>query len=198
VISGAFPPSSGQVLFGGRDITGHPPHKISRLGVARKFQVPGIYPTLSVAENVEVPLVGTRGRRARDSNAGHDSSSICALLRQFGLERYAQQPAGSLAHGLKQWLEIAMLLASEPRLILLDEPTAGMSAAETTATVELIRRIQRERGVAVLVIEHDMNFVRQLDCSVVVMLRGAVLFEGTYTQMRGHPEVREAYLGHAA
>jgi urea transport system ATP-binding protein len=194
VISGAFRPSSGQVLFDGRDITGRPPHVVSRLGVARKFQVPGIYPTLSVAENLEVPAVGARHRRA----GAAEVPGTAALLRQFALERHAQQAAGTLAHGLKQWLEIAMLLAAQPRLVLLDEPTAGMSAAETSATVDLIRRIQRERDIAVLVIEHDMDFVRQLDCPVIVMLRGAVLFQGSYAQMRGHPEVREAYLGHAA
>ena len=91
-----------------------------------------------------------------------------------------------------------MLESAEAQLLLLDEPTAGMSAAETTATVELIRRLQRERAAAVLVIEHDMSFVRALGCPVVVMLRGTVLFEGSYDQVHAHPEVREAYPGHAA
>ncbi len=193
VITGAFPPDAGRVALDGREITGLPPHVIARGGVARKFQVPGIYPTLSVAENLEVPLRAARGRRSARALQG-----MGELLREFGLERYRTEPAGTLAHGLKQWLEIAMLIACAPRLLLLDEPTAGMSGAETSATVALIRRIQRERGVAVLVIEHDMNFVRELDCPVVVMLRGAVLFEGTYDDVRRHPEVREAYLGQAA
>jgi ABC-type uncharacterized transport system ATPase subunit len=118
--------------------------------------------------------------------------------RRFGLERDAARPAGALAHGQKQWLEIAMLLAADARLLLLDEPTAGMTAGETSATVELIRRICDEHGAAVLVIEHDMGFVRQLDCPVSVMIRGAVRYAGSYAEIQAHPEVREAYLGQAA
>jgi urea transport system ATP-binding protein len=201
LISGAFAPSSGQILFEGREITGRPPHYISRLGIARKFQVPGLYPSLSVAENLEVPLLSTRrgaGPLALLRAGRRSAGPMRDLLDRFGLTRFASSAAGTLPHGLKQWLEIAMLLGAEPRLILLDEPTAGMSAAETSATVDLIRRIRQERGVGVLVIEHDMSFVRQLAAPVVVMLRGRVLFEGSYRDMQAHPEVREAYLGQAA
>jgi urea transport system ATP-binding protein len=201
LVTGALAPSAGRILFCGEEITGRPPHEISRLGIARKFQVPGLYPSLSVAENLEVPLLSARaaaGPLALLRPARRGAQDMRELLDQFGLARFAARPAGTLPHGLKQWLEIAMLLACGPRLILLDEPTAGMSAAETTATVELIRRIQSERGVAVLVIEHDMSFVRQLAAPVVVMLRGSVLFEGSYQDIQAHPEVREAYLGQAA
>lgn len=199
IVTGAFAPSAGHVLFCGRDITAWPPHRISRLGIARKFQVPGIYPTLSVAENLEIALLGRRGggTRALLRSAGR-SHRIGALFEQFDLARDALRPAGELAHGRKQWLEIAMLLAAEARLLLLDEPTAGMTAAETAATVALMRDIQARHGVSVLVIEHDMNFVRLLDCPVSVMIRGTVRFAGSYREVQAHPEVREAYLGHAA
>jgi urea transport system ATP-binding protein len=201
VVSGAFAPTSGKVLWRGRDITGLPPHRISRLGVVRKFQVPGIYSTLSVAENLEIPALG-RAAAAHPLGLLRDSpeSSVqmSELVPGLQLPQQAQRRAGALAHGLKQWLEIAMLVRAQGQLLLLDEPTAGMSAAETSASVELIRRIQREQGVALLVIEHDMNFVRQLDCPVIVMLRGNVLLEGSYAQAQADPRVREAYLGYAA
>jgi urea transport system ATP-binding protein len=188
VITGAFPPTAGRVVFAGQDVTGWPPHRISRLGVARKFQVPGIYPTLSVVENLEIPLRAAATRRL----------GLRELLERFGLAAHAARPAGALPHGQKQWLEIAMLVAADARLLLLDEPTAGMSDAETTATAELIRRLHREQGAAVLVIEHDMNFVRALDCPVVCMIRGAVHCAGSYAQVQADPRVREAYLGQAA
>jgi urea ABC transporter ATP-binding protein UrtD len=200
VISGAFRPDAGAVRFAGADITGARPHRIARLGVARKFQVPGIYPNLTVAENLEVPLVAGAGRRsplgllrrAATMASGRD------LLARFGLAELATRPAGALAHGQKQWLEIAMLLAGEVRLLLLDEPTAGMTMGETAATADLIRSIQAERGVALLVIEHDMSFVERLDCPVVVMMRGAVVGEGSYPEVQSDPAVRAAYLGQAA
>jgi urea transport system ATP-binding protein len=199
VITGAFRPTSGTVRFAGREITGLRPHQISRLGIARKFQVPGIYPSLTVAENLEVPLVAARARHgplgllrgAARRDAGRD------LLARFRLAAHAAEPAGVLAHGQKQWLEIAMLLAGEARLLLLDEPTAGMTVAETARTADLIREIHAQTGVAVLIIEHDMSFVQRLECPVVVMMRGAVLREGSYQEIQHDPAVREAYLGQA-
>jgi ABC-type uncharacterized transport system ATPase subunit len=200
VITGAFAPDAGRVRFLGADITGLRPHEISRRGIARKFQVPGIYPNLTVSENLEVPGVAAAARRgalgllrrpARDAARGE-------LLERFGLKGLMTRPAGALAHGQKQWLEIAMLLAGEVRLMLLDEPTAGMTVAETAASADLLREVQRQSGVAVLVIEHDMSFVERLDCPVVVMMRGAVVRTGSYAEIRQDPAVREAYLGAAA
>jgi urea transport system ATP-binding protein len=200
VITGAFPPTSGQVYCQGAEITGLPPHRISRLGIARKFQVPGIYPTLSVVENLEIPLSSALGRRGPHGllRTRHRAGALKDLLDDFGLAAVATLPAGVLAHGQKQWLEIAMLLAGEARLLLLDEPTAGMTEAETSATADLIARVRRDSGVAVLIIEHDMSFVRRLDCPVVMMLRGAVFCEGTYAEVQADPTVREAYLGQLA
>ena len=200
IITGTFPPTSGTVRFRGADITGRPPHAISRLGIARKFQVPGIYPSLAVAENVEIPLLSRDGMAGPWSMLRADARAAArldGLLTRFRLRPQAVRAAGGLPHGQKQWLEIAMLIGSDAQLLLLDEPTAGMSASEASATVELVRQLQQEHGIAALVIEHDMNFVRRLACPVVVMLRGAVLFEGGYAEVQAHPEVREAYLGHA-
>jgi len=200
IVTGAFPPTAGRVYFRGADITGLRPHEISRLGIGRKFQVPGIYPTLTVGENLEIPLSAPAGRRGPLGvlRRGAAASDLHGLLDRFGLVRDAAVPAGALAHGRKQWLEIAMLLAGNARLLLLDEPTAGMTGPETLATADLILRIRAETGVAVLIIEHDMNFVQSLGCPVVVMMRGAVFREGSYEEVQRDPTVREAYLGGAA
>ena len=200
VISGAFAPDAGRVRFQGVDITGLRPHEISRRGIARKFQVPGIYPNLTVSENLEVPAAAAAARggplgllRQPARGAAPDR-----LLERFGLDELMSRPAGALAHGQKQWLEIAMLLAGAVRLMLLDEPTAGMTVAETAASADLLREVQQRSGVAVLVIEHDMSFVERLGCPVVVMMRGAVVRTGSYAEIRQDPAVREAYLGAAA
>ena len=121
-----------------------------------------------------------------------------ALLDDLGLAELADQPAASLAHGQRQWLEIAMLLALGPRLLLLDEPTAGMTTVETRRTAQLIRRLNQERGLAAIIIEHDMAFVRELDVPVAVMLQGAVVVTGSYAEVARDPAVRELYLGKRA
>jgi ABC-type uncharacterized transport system ATPase subunit len=200
VISGALPPTSGQVLSNGEEITRLPAHRIARLGIARKFQVPGIYPALSVVENLEIPLAFSAAAAGplRLLRAEPRALLLYDLLHRFGLSRVALQKSGTLPHGQKQWLEIAMLLASQPRLVLLDEPTAGMTAAETAATAGLISRLRQESGIAVLVIEHDMTFVRRLNCPIVVMIRGAVVCRGSYADVQADPIVREAYLGRVA
>jgi ABC-type uncharacterized transport system ATPase subunit len=128
-------------------------------------------------------------------NGGRGAGEIERLLALVGLAEKIDVPARSLAHGQKQWLEIAALLASRPRLMLLDEPTAGMTPAETEATVDLILRIHGESGAAIIVIEHDMRFVERLACPTVVMLRGELLCQGSYQEVRDDPRVREAYLG---
>jgi urea ABC transporter ATP-binding protein UrtD len=198
VITGTLPPTSGRVRCRGEDITGWPPHRISRCGIARKFQVPGVYSSLSVVENLEIPLLSAAARGGvRALRVGKSADTqLGELLTRFGLADRALRSAGALAHGQKQWLEIAMLLGSKARILLLDEPTAGMSAAETTATAELLRQIQRDSDIAVLVIEHDVNFVRELGCPVIVMIRGAIYFEGSFETARADPRVREAYLGY--
>lgn len=200
LISGALSPSSGRIFFRGRDITGMRPGQVSALGIGRKFQVPGIYPEHTVFENIEVPLFaesGRRGFRGMFRRPRLDERAR-ALLAQIGLESKSDIAAGGLSHGQKQWLEIGMVLASAPRLVLLDEPTAGMTVGETQATVELIRQIAAETNIALIVIEHDISFVRELDCPIMVMLKGTELCHGGYDEIRQNPTVRRVYLGRNA
>ncbi|WP_193370675.1 ATP-binding cassette domain-containing protein [Pelagibius marinus] len=186
LVTGALKADSGSLRFAGEDLRGKEPYEIARLGILRKFQVPGIYPDLPVAENLTVALVGS------------DDEGEARLQELLDLARLADKrglPAGSLAHGEKQWLEIAMVLARRPRLLLLDEPTNGMTAAETAATVALIRDLHARVGCAVLVIEHDMGFVRDLGCPVALMVRGRIERRGSYEELQADPLVREVYLG---
>ena len=186
LITGALRPDAGSVSFSGEELIGREPHEIARRGILRKFQVPGIYPDLTVAENLTVAIVDSGDEAA---------SRIDELLALARLEEKRNLPAGSLAHGEKQWLEISMVLARKPRLLLLDEPTNGMTAAETAATVALIRDLHGRFGCAVLVIEHDMGFVRDLACPVALMVRGRIERQGSYEEIQADPLVREVYLG---
>jgi urea transport system ATP-binding protein len=195
VIGGAFPPDEGEVWFRGENISGLPPYRIARKGIGRKFQVPGIYPALTVAENLEVSLIARPSVR-RWHLSRHERLS--ELLKLVQLTDKAGVPAAELAHGEKQWLEIGMLLASDAELVLLDEPTAGMTITETERTADLIRGVAGSAGKTILAIEHDMNFVRRLECRVMVMMRGRVFREGSYSDVQADPEVRKAYLGEAA
>ena len=203
VITGALPPDGGTIRINGESVGGLPPYRISHKGVVRKFQVPGIYPELTVAENLEVPLAasgkGTGPLRLLLSgldDAGN-AERRAELLDLCGLADKAEMPVPSLAHRERQRLEIAMLLARQSDLLLLDEPTAGMSAAETRAVAELVDRLRREHGKSVLVIEHDMSFVRDLGCPIVVMVRGKVIATGSYEEVSRNPEVIASYLGRA-
>lgn len=197
VLTGVLKPDSGTAEKEGRRISGLPAHKVSRMGIARKFQVPGILADLTVMEHLEISLAAhkTGGHFWRTLGWSGDRAAIMAHLEGAGLADYADQIASQLPHGIKQRLEILMLVARGAELILLDEPTAGMTAAETMATIDLIRRINRDTGTAILVIEHDMAFVRGLACPLIVMMRGEVLREGTYDEVRADPDVRAAYLG---
>lgn len=187
VITAQLPPTHGEVMFDGQALTGLAPHRVARLGIARKFQVPSVFEDLSVTENLEVARFGLP--------CPLDHAAQFALLQQIQLAERAQVLAGRLSHGQRQWLEIGMLLSQSPRLMLLDEPTAGMTGAETEATAALVRRLAQERGTAVVVVEHDMRFVQALGARVVVMLAGRVVADGRFDDIRRLPQVREAYLG---
>jgi urea transport system ATP-binding protein len=200
LISGAFAPTSGAMRYEGRDIAGLAAWRVARLGIGRKFQVPGIYPELTVRQNFDVPLFAEAGRcgllgllDSSEPDTGFDE-----LLAMVRLDGKADRPAGELSHGEKQWLEIGMVLASRPRLMLLDEPTAGMTMGETEATADLLLEIHERTGIAAIVIEHDMGFVRRLGCPIAVMMRGAILCRGGYEEVSANAEVREAYLGERA
>ena len=200
ILTGAFSPTSGSVKFRGEEISGKAPADIARLGISRKFQVPGIYLELSVDKNIELPLAAANRHPSVLSLLRHrrSSESIEKLKRFAGLTEKGHVPAGELSQGEKQKVEMAMLLATGADLLLLDEPTAGMSGAETSAIATLVRQLTTELGKSVLVIEHDMNFVRELACPVTVMARGKAIAHGSYDDIRSDPAVIECYLGRAA
>ena len=193
LITGARAPRAGRVRFAGEDITGWPVHRIARAGIGRKFQVPAVFDELTVLENLCLPR-WSRGRLpllARASLAAGQDQLARVHLTGKGAVR-----AGALSHGERQWLEIGMLLAADVRLLLLDEPTAGMTQAETAATAGLIRSVAG--SATVLVIEHDIGFIEALGCPVTVMARGRILCSGSFAEVRADARVRELYFGRAA
>ena len=197
VITGKSKPSRGRIMFDGdTDLSQRQEHQLVRLGVGRKFQTPSIFASLTVYQNLEVTLgfrsriVGLLGRMRRG-----DGDRIMSTLEEVGLQHRARDIAGGLSHGEKQWLEIGMLLVQEPKLLLLDEPVAGMTRRERDRTGELLQSIGGERSV--LVVEHDMDFVRQFAQTVTVLHLGKVLSEGTMEEVQQDPEVVRAYLGNS-
>jgi len=207
VITGVYQPSSGDVRFAGESIAGRPPHVIARLGIARTFQTLRLFMNMSVLENVMAATYG--GTRAmpwesvlRLPRARREEREVRALaedvLSFFG-QRLAgyrwDQQAYSLSYANRRRLEIARALATRPRLLLLDEPAAGMNPAETHEITELIGRLRDERGVAILVIEHDMHVVAGCSDRVVALDHGVKIAEGGFDEVAGHPAVVEAYLG---
>jgi ABC-type branched-subunit amino acid transport system ATPase component len=187
LITGYLAPTAGEVSFRGGSILGHDLHEIAALGIVRKFQVPSIFPGLTVAANLRTAKAARPpGRRATESES---------LFDGVGLGEAADRPAGTLSHGQKQWLELAMVLATAPLLVLLDEPAAGMTRVEKGATLRLLAELRRATGVGVLLIEHDMDFVAALDCPVSVMVMGRVIASGSFDEVRCDNLVRQAYLG---
>ena len=199
LLSGRMQPTTGTVVFDGRDVTGLAPHEISRLGISRSFQITNIFPELTARENVEVALTAVHGRalrlfsRAAADSALHEEAD--ALLARLGLVALATTRAGTLSYGDKRLLEIAIVLATRPRLVLLDEPTAGMTPEETRGVVELVRQLAASTQYTFLITEHDMEVVFGLADRIVVLHRGRVLAQGSADEIRASREVREAYLG---
>ncbi|MDW7745922.1 ABC transporter ATP-binding protein [Halomonas sp.] len=199
MISGRMTPTSGSIHFDGEEITGLPPHRISRLGISRSFQITNIFQELTVRQNVEVALTAFHGKAlAMLRLASRDREIIDeaqGLLERLGLEALAGQRAGVLSYGDKRLLEIAIVLATRPRLVLLDEPTAGMTPEETRHVTQLIRRLADSGDYTFLVTEHDMSVVFGIADRILVMHRGQRLAEGTPEEIRNDPEVKRAYLG---
>lgn len=199
MISGRMRPSAGRVHFRGRDITGWPPHRISRLGISRSFQINNIFGELTARQNVAVALFALHGRSlsmfrpAGRDRAIHDEAG--QILARLGLEDLAERRAGVLSYGDKRLLEIAIVLATRPRLVLLDEPTAGMTREETRHVTRLITGLAASGDYTFLITEHDMGVVFDLADRILVMHRGQRLAEGTPEAIRGDPAVRQAYLG---
>jgi urea transport system ATP-binding protein len=196
VVTGKTRPDTGQVVFGDdTDLTRLDEPAIAALGIGRKFQKPTVFESHSVWDNLLLALAGGRTPRftlfARQS--ADERRRIEEILATIRLADHRHRPAAELSHGQKQWLEIGMLLAQEPKLLLLDEPVAGMSDAETQQTAELLRDINHTRSV--VVVEHDMAFVRALDVRVTVLHEGSVLSEGSIDHVSADPRVIEVYLG---
>ena len=196
VITGKTRPDKGDVLFHNKiDLTKLDEPSIARLGIGRKFQKPTVFEHLSVRDNLLLSLAGHRRPFsvlfARETADERDR--IAGILRTTRLGQHVDRLAGALSHGQKQWLEIGMLLGQEPELLLVDEPVAGMTDAETAQTADLLRDINRTRSV--VVVEHDMDFVRALGVGVTVLHEGSVLAEGSLDEVSNEPRVIEVYLG---
>lgn len=187
LILGEHQPDSGQILFAGEDITRAKPFQRIRKGISVKFQVPGIFKELSTRQNLVIALQHHVDRLRLDEE-------VDRLLEFLNLARDHRQLAGNLSHGQKQWLEIGMAIALKPRLLLLDEPTAGMTPDETHATGEMLHRLNAE-GMTLLAVEHDMAFVRQIAHRVTVLHFGKVFAQGTIDDITADPRVAKIYLG---
>jgi len=199
---GRLTPDTGTVMFAGHSLLGIHPHEINQKGVARVFQTPEIFEDLSILENVMIPAFSKRDGAFRMNLATrleHQKDirdKAEALLRDVGLADKRHVHAGSLSRGDKRRLELTMCLVQDPKLLLLDEPTAGMSRADTNNTIDLLKKIG-ERGITKVVIEHDMHVVFSLADKISVLAQGTVIAEGKPEEIRGNPKVQEAYLGGA-
>jgi branched-chain amino acid transport system ATP-binding protein/urea transport system ATP-binding protein len=189
MLSGHTRPDTGKIVFRGKDITGWPVHRVAKFGIVRKFQRPSFYPDLTVAENLTIPVLATGLRRIKVRTAVEE------VADQVSLSDALEVRAAHLPHGRTQWLEIGMLVARKAKMMLLDEPTAGMTPEETTKTSELIARLVAENGVSSIVIEHDMAFVRSLNSDVTVLHLGEVIAEGPMATVERDEQVRAVYLG---
>jgi urea transport system ATP-binding protein len=187
-------PTSGSIRFAGEELVGQKEFAIVRAGIGRTFQKPSVFDELTVLENVDLAASFRLPFRSLLKRRKGMSASVAELLESVNLTEHAANPAGSLSHGQKQWLEVAMVLVQRPRLLLLDEPVAGMTERERLHTGELITQIASE-GTTVLVIEHDMDFVRRFAHKVTVMHEGKILTEGTVAEVQQNETVREVYLG---
>jgi branched-chain amino acid transport system ATP-binding protein len=203
VLVGKLIPDSGSVMFDGQSVLGRKPHEINQMGISRVFQTPEIFSDLSVFENVMIPCFAKRDGAFR-------MHAIESIFSEKGIQQQAEailddvnmlekrdMLASSLSRGDKRRLEMAMCLVQDPKLLLLDEPTAGMARADTENTINLLKEIRAKRGITMAIIEHDMNVVFSLAERITVLAQGTPLVEDTPDNIKGHPKVREAYLGEA-
>lgn len=196
LITGQFKLTEGQIIFDGKDISRASIPTISRMGLCRKFQNPSVFEDLTVIDNLRVSAISDYNLTKMFRNIGDGvkvEREIDGVLERIGISQKRDWYAHSLAHGEKQWLEIGMVLIKKPRLILLDEPTAGMTSQETKKTVDIIRAIGSE--YTCIVIEHDLDFIRALGGNIVVLNRGEMLATGTYDEIATNQIVRDVYLG---
>jgi urea transport system ATP-binding protein len=197
LITGRAKPDRGKIEFGRTDLTQLNEYEINRLGIGRKFQTPSVFVDHTVWDNIVLSLQGPRGVFASifHRRSSTEDDRIAELLKTIRLDAKRDWKAGKLAHGEKQWLEIGMLLAQDPKLLLVDEPAAGMTDEETHRTGELLLSLAGKHSL--IVVEHDMTFVRQIarQNKVTVLHQGTLLFEGKFDEVQTHPKVREVYLG---
>ena len=195
LICGKTRHSSGEIRFKGAPVGAMKEYQIARAGIGRKFQVPSVFRDLSVRENLQIGCSASPGvlKNLVRFGGGPDAEELERLAELVGLGEELDTPAAHLSHGQTQWLEIALILAQDPALILMDEPTAGMTAQETHKTAKLFDRLRGKHTL--IVVEHDMGFVRDIAEKISVMHQGKLLAEGTIDQISDDPQVREAYLG---
>ncbi|SHI79128.1 amino acid/amide ABC transporter ATP-binding protein 1, HAAT family [Shimia gijangensis] len=204
VLVGKLIPDTGSVMFDGQSVLGRKPYEINQMGISRVFQTPEIFIDLSVLENMMIPCFAKRDGsfRMHAIENMHDEKDIVekaeSMLEDMNMADKREMHAGSMSRGDKRRLEIGMCLAQEPRLLLLDEPTAGMARADTNNTIDLLKQIKDERDITIAIIEHDMHVVFSLAERITVLAQGTPLVEDTPENIKGHPKVREAYLGESA
>ena len=195
VITGKVKPTKGDVLFKGRSLVGKKEHKIARIGIGRKFQSPRVFENLSVQENLEISVsqYSSTIKLIAAKPTQDKLEEVRKLMNIVNLSGQSNTKAGSLSHGQKQWLEIAMLLGQKPSLMLIDEPVAGLTDEETDLTADLLKSLAGDNTV--LVIDHDMEFIRRLESNVTVLNQGSVLCEGSMDEIQSNTKVIEVYLG---
>ena len=200
---GKLAPDTGSVMFQGTPVLGKKPHEINQMGISRVFQTPEIFSDLTVLENVVIPCLAHRDgsftlnalkRVNREADIREQAEK---MLLDVNMQDKLHMDASSLSRGDKRRLELAMCLAQDPKLLLLDEPTAGMARADTNATIDLLKHIGETRGITKVIIEHDMHVVFSLADKISVLAQGAIIAEDLPENIKGHPKVREAYLGEA-
>ncbi|PJE32634.1 Lipopolysaccharide export system ATP-binding protein LptB [Pseudooceanicola marinus] len=201
---GKLIPDTGSVMFDGQSVLGRTPYEINQMGISRVFQTPEIFGDLTVMENMMIPCFAMRdgafklnGIRSVESDTEIRERAE-AMMEDMNLAEKRHMHSASMSRGDKRRLEIAMCLAQEPRLLLLDEPTAGMARADTNNTIDLLKEIKQKRDITIVIIEHDMHVVFSLAERITVLAQGTPLVEDVPENIKGHPKVREAYLGEAA
>jgi len=199
LITGLLKPNSGTVRFNGQDITGKPPFKIARLGVARSFQITDVYEGLTTFENVRVAVQAGDDRamqlRSRADSLAAVTDRTDEVLDEIGLTEQADQRVEDLSYGDKRKLEIGLVIANEPTLLLLDEPTAGMSREETASIIQLVQRLNEKWGFTLLLIEHDLEIVMNISDTISVLQGGHLIATGSPKEIQSNDRVKEAYLG---
>ncbi len=197
LITGQLKPDKGRIIFEGKDITGLPPYQICKRGISRSFQVVNVFHRLTVFENVQVAVLSQQGRSTNLFSPARKLAikETTNILESVGLSDKSGSISGSLSHGDQKILEMAIALGNEPRLLIMDEPTAGMSPEETLATMELIKRLASTQGLTILFCEHDMEVVFSIAQKIMVMHQGQSIIQAEPEEVRSNKEVQDAYLG---